>query len=1549
MAGSSRERQIDYEQLDLEAERRRKRPRGDHEAHHSLAIRNGHQKRLRYQDYKIGVICALEFEMSAIRYMLDEEHLRLPPAPGDRNLYVLGNLCGHNVAIACLPGNQGKGAAATVATNMARTFLEIDLRVLVGIGGGIPSDRHDIRLGDVVIGMPDGLHSGVIQYDLGKDTEEGFVLKGYLEPVPSILRSAIVRMQSDHRVKQNKINEFLGAMLKKGEGLSTYQKPPADTDVLFQVGSKHILSQERCKYCDSETVIHRDPRKSNAPKIHYGLIASGDRVMRNARGSRLTTQPDLCNVLCFEMEAAGILTDFPCLVIRGISDYADSHKNDDWQHYAAAVAAGCAKEVLSYLSSELSVDEMELDYIISQNYAAPASAKPADISSRHRDGDNESLSKEAKQKLLESLRFDQIEARKSNIKSSHARTCKWLLENPEYCEWLDTTELNSHHGVLWIKGKPGAGKSTLMKFALDNAIENMKDRTVLHFFFNARGEELEKSTIGMYRSLLWQLFSEHEAPAMKARHQDKGFQWNVVLLQEVFQKAIQSLGESAIMCFIDALDECEEMQIRDMLRFFEDMAGLAVKAGIRFNVLFASRHYPHITIKKGLELTLEGQKGHSDDIVAYVDSELKIGDSNLATQIQIKDELRRKASGVFMWVVLVVQILNKEHDRGRIHDLEQKLRHIPGDLHELFRDILARDDANRDELILCIQWVLFAIRPLKPVELYCILLFETDCSATNEWKPGNITDEAMKRYILDCSKGLSEITVSNPTVQFIHESVRDFLLKENWLSQIWPELGDNFQGQSHEHLKRLCLEYMTMKSIPGCLGLENSHPKAHRREMVEGYQPCGKATDAFPFLEYSVLNIFEHAEAAAKNGIIQSAFLEDFQLSYWNALNGILGNVSAYKYDSVVSLQYFLAEYGLLNLIEACPFSPSWLEEENYKERDEHALFWCLTTKSKDTLQAIMRAYARNGPPGSKLHGLCNRAVSANIQDNFELSKRNSVPPVAPGTGEELLFIFMLETGAILLDDFDEEWRTPLEYAAANGYLQLARLSLDRERADPNFDSDSSLIDLALLYAASNGHEEIVKLLLADPHVDPNLYNFNTPTALANAASNGNEKIVKLLLADPRVDPNLYKSNTPTALANAAEHGQEKIVKLLLTDPRVDPNLYDPDILTVLACAAADGQEEIVKLLLANPRVDPNLHGSYKSTALASAALNGHEEIVKLLLADPRVAIQSDVTPLVCAVRSGHIELVRFLLDDQRCNLDIKNDKRGALISSAARRCYPEIVKLLFDNQHIIRAIEADPYESPLSSAVVNGHAEIVKLLLDKQRFHPDMKDDEGWTPLCHAAAYNHAEIVTLLLTDQCADPNLTDIDGRTPLSWAAGNGHTETVKLLLAAKNIDLNTKSADTLSWAARNGHTEVVELLLGNEHVKSGIWDDEEKLVREAWSYGMDITKLLLAETPIDPNILTPHGMTLLSWAAWNDDRELAELLLKSQRLKPNIQDKEGRSALLLATERRNVETLQLLLSDPRVDLTIQDKDGKTALSLAREMVDETLVSMLQSACR
>ncbi|KAI1121753.1 nucleoside phosphorylase domain-containing protein [Nemania abortiva] len=308
-------------------------------------------------DYTVGILCAIDFEKNAVRYMLDEEHQRLPTQPGDSNSYTLGKLQGHNVVLACLPSQQGKGAAATVATNMSRSFPSIKWRLFVGIGGGVPSDQHDIRLGDVVVSMPEGEYGGVVQYDLGRETNSGFELKGFLWPIPTLLRNAAQDMKSDHIGRGNQIGKYMAEMFKKWPDMAPYQQP-SEPDLLFPANIQHPEGVPACAdVCDPSQTTPRSDRHFNGPKIHYGLIASGDLVIKNAaRRDEIAAQFER-GVLCFEMEAAGLATEYPSIVIRGISDYADSHKNKKWQCYAAATAAACAKELLTYVDTEAAATE----------------------------------------------------------------------------------------------------------------------------------------------------------------------------------------------------------------------------------------------------------------------------------------------------------------------------------------------------------------------------------------------------------------------------------------------------------------------------------------------------------------------------------------------------------------------------------------------------------------------------------------------------------------------------------------------------------------------------------------------------------------------------------------------------------------------------------------------------------------------------------------------------------------------------------------------------------------------------------------------------------------------------------------------------------------------------------------------------------------------------------------------------------------------------------------------------------------------------------------
>jgi nucleoside phosphorylase len=301
---------------------------------------------LSHGNYTVGWICALALEMAAAKLMLDSIHPSLPRPPTDQNTYILGNIGDHNIVIACLPsGAYGNVSAATVAMQLLSTFHSIRFGLMVGIGGGVPSSNADIRLGDIVVSQPADTSGGVIQYDLGKALSGGqFQRTGMLNRPPKVLLTALATLQAHHFTEDSRVFEFISDVQAKIKSRTAANfARPTKSDFLYQTEYDHRASAT-CIDCDKSKLTLRPSRDHEEPVIHYGLIASGNQVVKDGKQRDQLAQE--LGVLCVEMEAAGLMNDFPCLVIRGICDYADSHKNKEWQGYAAAVAAAYAKELV---------------------------------------------------------------------------------------------------------------------------------------------------------------------------------------------------------------------------------------------------------------------------------------------------------------------------------------------------------------------------------------------------------------------------------------------------------------------------------------------------------------------------------------------------------------------------------------------------------------------------------------------------------------------------------------------------------------------------------------------------------------------------------------------------------------------------------------------------------------------------------------------------------------------------------------------------------------------------------------------------------------------------------------------------------------------------------------------------------------------------------------------------------------------------------------------------------------------------------------------------
>jgi nucleoside phosphorylase len=307
-------------------------------------------RRLTHDDYTVACICPMGVELAPVEAMLDEMHQILPTSR-DMNSYTLGRMEAHNVVIAVMP-EIGNNNAAIVATQLLNDFTSIRFGLLVGIGGGIPGDdEDDIRLGDVVVSKPTATFGGVVQFDRGKILPNGkFERTGTLKKPPAVLLANMQKLEAKHRRKGNQISKYLSEMLEKNPYMEEeYVYPGMEHDQLFEA-TYHHKDGKTCQLCDQSKVVERAPRRTPTPRIHYGTIGSANEVVKDSE-TRDKLRADL-GIFCVEMEAAGLIDEFPCLVIRGICDYADSHENKRWQSCAAATAAAYAKELLSIIPAQ---------------------------------------------------------------------------------------------------------------------------------------------------------------------------------------------------------------------------------------------------------------------------------------------------------------------------------------------------------------------------------------------------------------------------------------------------------------------------------------------------------------------------------------------------------------------------------------------------------------------------------------------------------------------------------------------------------------------------------------------------------------------------------------------------------------------------------------------------------------------------------------------------------------------------------------------------------------------------------------------------------------------------------------------------------------------------------------------------------------------------------------------------------------------------------------------------------------------------------------------
>ncbi|KAI0468830.1 hypothetical protein F4859DRAFT_505795 [Xylaria cf. heliscus] len=1138
------------------------------------------QRKLTNGDYTVGWVTALSIERAAALVMLDEFHQKLPKKPGDNNNYAFGRIGDHNVIIASLP-DDGYGTinAATVASNMHRTFPSLEVFLMVGIAGGAP-----------------GI-SRLIQYDLGKALSEGRFETTAIPIRPSqALRNAVTALRARHEFAGSKIPTILRQIAKQYPQMEEYAYRDSLKDLLFKSTYDHPESDSACDQCemDDSRLVKRTPRRNSDPVIHYGVIASGDQVIKYA-----TTRDKLAQqfkALCFEMEGAGFIESLQCLVIRSICDYADSHKNKRWQKYAAATAAAYTKELLG----EMPILETQASKTVETE-----------------------MSTIQKRELMNALSFQSMYSREGNIEPAQYTTCEWILQHPIYSTWLDIKTYPQSNGFLWIRGKPGAGKSTLMKFISMNASKNA---TVISSFFNARGGDLEKSVEGMYRSLLHQLLEKLpdlpllDHPFLRLLPSRAHFEWNIRILQELFSKAITGLDQQQLICFVDALDECDISHVRGMVKYFEGLGRYALEKKLKLFICFSSRHYPAISIKYGLTLVLEDQPGHNQDLEKYINQELDIIEEEEAHEI--KGVIIRKAAGVFLWVVLVVQILNEDYLGGRMFGLKARLDKIPSELYDLFRNILKKDSNNEADLLLSIQWILYAKRPLEPIEYYYAMAagLNPGRDSLARWDPKKVPAKTIAQFISSSSKGLAEITKSPYLrVQFIHESVRDFLIKDRGVYELWPNLQKDFRSRSHDRLKECCYAYIKARSF-------------ERESLDSGLEKDYSTTDVyksipFPFLKYATDYVLRHADMAAI-GVSQQDFLKTFDVRTWIRLNNLLGGKEYYEYTLAATIFYILAHQGYVRLID-----------------NAVAVFGAMHPHI-EAVDAILRV-------GNSL--IDRNSVFPQLRPDCKTLKINQETPLllAARVGHEEVVQLLLDQG-IMPNATDSKGRASLAFDAMFGNRRVAQMLLDT--AEINWRNKYG--KTPFLDTMEYRHSENVKLLL-DRGAKDNLRDKYGQTPLVVASQYRYLETIKLLLSRG-AEVNSRDEHGWAPLFNAVANCSTEIIVEILLAHGAHINVRDHDGRAPLSWAIKSGNIEVAEMLLAHSAY-VNVSDNDGNTPLCWTAMGCCIATVEMLLShgtEVDILNEWGMTSLDLAIEFGREEIVEVLRGRLSQIRDVANEQK---------------------------------------------------------------------------------------------------------------------------------------------------------------------------------------------------------------------------------------------------------------------------------------------------
>ncbi|KAL4946579.1 hypothetical protein BDV06DRAFT_218295 [Aspergillus oleicola] len=546
-------------------------------------------------------------------------------------------------------------------------------------------------------------------------------------------------------------------------------------------------------------------------------------------------------VIGFEMEGAGVLGNVPCIIIKGVCDYADSHKNKLWQAYAAATGASAVKAFLEYWMPATHKDTSRYHHLM-----VPVSHDDNPVNPPY----------------LQALQCPDPFIVKNRLKASKdkllSKAIEWIFQNPQYCLWQKEDDVR----LLWIRGGAGKGK-TMMTIGLVEQLSRDDTSIVAYFFCQNTDYELN-SVEGIIKGLIQELIRQRKEllellqrrwDATHACYKENMSSWRI--LWDIFLEMIDHCRGQRLYVVGDALDECQNKGMAEFLR-------IIVRTGLDHSYvrwLLTSRplddaDHELLTTAEQVGISLELNSNHLEAAIkTYVKHKVRylypLDDYGQQMPQQLESELLQRAEGTFLWISLVCRTLEDDGSDGRVPPNKALLmiRDLPPGLNPLYEQILQQILKGKlaavNACLRLLKVMMLVFRPLNRAEVLSVTGIPEE-------------EVASEKIINRCS---SFIKARGTAIEFVHQSSRDFLAES--------PLFNSYDQYGHGDIALRCLAYMSTVLVPNLVGLPlpNSRPLP---TSPEGRDFNDKVA-VLNTLDYAATFWAEHLHAASKTILVQDA------------------------------------------------------------------------------------------------------------------------------------------------------------------------------------------------------------------------------------------------------------------------------------------------------------------------------------------------------------------------------------------------------------------------------------------------------------------------------------------------------------------------------------------------------------------------------------------------------------------------------------------------------------------------------------------------------